>query len=118
MATKDAVQQATVGLPSGSTRYWKWSNLTSTDTVGSSVPVGFAGLCLTFLIQGTWGTGTLTIQGSFDDVNWFTVNKVTGTAATATSDTFLSLSDLPLFVRPSLSGANGTDNVNIHLLIR
>lgn len=118
MAIIDAAQQITTGLPnSGSTAYWKWSGLTSANATGAAVPVGFAQTSLTFLCEGTWNTGTLTIQASFDGVKWVSLNKATGSSATATADTLLSASDLPLFVRPLLSGA-GTDNVNVHLLVK
>jgi hypothetical protein len=59
----------------------------------------------TVQVTGTFGGGTLTMQGSNDGTTWFTLVDPQGNALTwTTSDRIETVLDVPLFVRPLASG--------------
>ena len=116
MAQINAVIQTIPGII-GIGTCWKWSSLVAASLLGDSVVAATAVTSITVLCHGTWNTGTVTIEGSFDRIIWVALNKSTGTTASASSNTFMSLSDLPPFIRPVLSVA-GTDNVNVFILAK
>lgn len=67
---------------------------------------------------GTFNSATLTMQGSIDGTNYFSLTKADGsTALTLTADGGLPIVQLPRYIRPSLGGSSGGD-VDITLLLR
>ncbi len=100
-------------------KVWLWTALTTTNPTGISVSVAGTVLALTVTAKGTWGASALiTMQGSLDGTNWFTLKKADGNDATFSADGLLSLADLPAFLRPLESAGDGSTTVNVTLLVR
>lgn len=92
--------------------------LTTANTDGSPVEwTQWADRCFTAF--GTWGGATLTIQGSNDGTNWFTLSNAAGaTGATFTADGGKSIIELPRYVRPNLTTPGAGATVSVQLLAR
>lgn len=106
-----------VGDQDDSAVLFSWS-LTSTNTDGAYVEwVQWADRC--FQAAGTWGTATLTLQGSNDGTNWFTLsNAAGGTAATFTADGGKTVIELPRYARPNLTTPGSGAAITVTLLGR
>lgn len=92
--------------------------LTTANTDGSLIEwTQWADRC--FQAAGTWGGATLTIQGSNDGSNWFTLSNAAGAAAaTFTADGGKSIIELPRYVRPNLTTPGTGATVSVTLLAR
>ena len=92
--------------------------LTTANTDGSPFSyVQYADLC--WQAAGTWGGATLTIQGSNDGTNWFSLsNAAAGTAATFTADGGKQTIERPLYVRPNLTTPGTGATVTVTLIAR
>lgn len=113
------------GVVRGSAVTLKASAAETTSTVGPAVPTGtdpgslFLSVAVTAASGGTT-TLLVTVEGSMDGTNWFTLGKVgangysVGSVATAPSNftaaaTTLAIYDVPMFVRyNSTVGAGAT----------
>lgn len=93
---------------------WTWPSLLTATTDGA--PIEFAqhaDLCWQ-AVGANWGSATLTIQGSNDGTNWFTLNKVAGsTATTFTADGGQTTIERPRYVRPKLTTAGTAADVTV-----
>lgn len=91
-----------VGAGDRSTVLWTWT-ITTANTDGVAVEYSeYADK--TWQAVGTWGGATLTLQGSNDGTNWFSLtNAAGGTAATFTADGGKAVIETPRYVRPSLT---------------
>jgi len=90
--------------------------LFSTVTVGdTTAPIPYsqhADICWQAYAPSSWGGSTLTIQGSNDGTNWFTMKKADGSGASAlTADGGFTSIERPVYVRASLASGTGTVNV-------
>jgi|GEM_PF-2217030 hypothetical protein len=61
----------------------------------------------TVSIDGTFSGATVNIQGSNDDVNWYSMYDVFGNAIAATTGKLITLTEVPLYIRPSVSAGAG-----------
>jgi hypothetical protein len=68
-------------------------------------------------IAGTFGSGTITIEGSNDGTNWYTLDDPQGVAISTTSAGIFAVSQLTRYIRPTLTGGSGGD-VDVHLLLK
>jgi hypothetical protein len=59
-------------------------------------------------VTGTFSTSTVTIQGSNDGTNWFTLNTPQGTAMNFTAAGLLAVQEHTRFIRPIVTGGTGT----------
>lgn len=115
MATVSAVL-TNIATQDGSVVQSKWTSLTNTNVDGS--PISFcewADRCVS--VDGTFGGATVTVQGSNDGTNWYTLNNAQGTAATFTAAGIKQIVELPKFMRPLLSGGSGAD-VTVYAILR
>lgn len=98
------------GVQDGSLARFTWA-LTTADPTGDSLE--WSEWCdVTWTVHdATWGGATLTLQGSNDGTNWFTLTNAAGaTALTATSggssagtaNGYTSI-ETPVYVRPKLT---------------
>ena len=70
-------------------------------------------------VSGTFGAGgSVSLKGSNDGVNFFTLKDVAGNAATLTSASGVILNDTPLWVKPEITGGDGTTELTSTLLMR
>ena|SRR5579872_2658549 len=78
----------------------------------------------TVQFEGTWGAGTTTLEGSDDDDgsgsvgNYHTLHDPQGNLISVTAAALIQISENPMWIRPSVSGADGTTNVTVTLLSR
>lgn len=103
--------------PSGinSVELFTWAAMGGSD-VGDAV--GFpqnADKCVQ--IDGTFGSATVVIQGSNDGSKWFTLTDPQGNAISKTSAALEQIEEVPLYIRPSISGGTGS-SINVRLLAR
>lgn len=99
--------------------FYTWTPLTTTNTDGA--PVGFAGSGKTAQVTGTFGVGgTLVMQESVDGTNWVTMtdSSVTGGAVSFTATGVKDLRETAPFVRPFVSGGDGTTSLTVTLACR
>lgn len=94
-----------------------WSNLTSASPDGSPFQwAEYADRSIT--VTGTFGAGILAMQGSNDNVNWFTLHDTTNTPLTATTAKLVQVLELTHYVRPIITGADGSTNLTVILVMR
>jgi hypothetical protein len=102
--------------------YFIWSLLTTTNADGA--PVSYHGTAdRTVQVDGTFGAGgTIVIQGSNDlsnPTNWFTLTNPLGAAALSLTAAALKLiGESPVWIRPLVTGGDGTTSLNVRLCVR
>jgi hypothetical protein len=70
----------------------------------------------TVTVTGTFDSNTLTMQGSNDGTNWFTLTDNLGLAVTFTAAGGRYIAEAPRYIRPSLgSGASSDIDVTVQL---
>lgn len=92
-----------------------WAALTTTNADGNPVSFASNGMGgVTVQVNGTIGAGFgLAVQGSNDGANWFTLNDQANSPVTFTALGLKTIRDQPLFVRPFVTGGDGTTNVTV-----
>jgi hypothetical protein len=100
-----------------------WSALNITNTDGQ--PLAYHGTGdRTVQVDGTLGAGTLTLQGSNDPIggaapgNWFPLTASGGAAIALTTPGIKLVVECPAWIRPIVTGADGTTNLNVRLVVR
>src|SRR6059036_959849 len=87
---------------------YTWTGMAGTDTPLSAG----SGHCvdLTVQVTGTFGTTTVTLQGSMDDSSYATLNDTAGTPAALsfTAAGYKHVQELAAYLKPGLSGGSGT----------
>jgi hypothetical protein len=92
-----------------------WEALGDADT-GEAVEVAnFADRSIQ--VAGTFGSATVTVQGSNDGTNWATLNDPQGNALAVTSAKIEQILELTRYLRVTTSGGTGTD-LDVTLLCR
>lgn len=73
----------------------------------------------TVAITGTFGAGgSVTLQGSNDNTNWFALTDPQGNAITKTAAALELVMEAPLYIRPLVTAGDGTTNLTVTLLCR
>jgi len=95
----------------------KWTPLTNTNVDGGAF--GMADFQdRTIQVLGTFGGATVTIQGSNDDgTTWATLTDPLGNNLAFTAAGIKSITELPQYIRPLLSGGSGS-SVSVWLHMR
>lgn len=99
----------------GAVELFTWAAMGGSD-VGDAV--GFpqhADRCVQ--IDGTFGGATVVMQGSIDGSTWFTLTDPQGNSISKTSAALEQIEEVPLYIRPSVSGGTGS-SINVRLLAR
>ena len=95
-----------------------WTGVLNGETgVSADMPLDAA--TRSIQVGGTFGVGgNVIIEGSNDNVNFFTLNNALGTAlATVTAGALHSLDQNCLFIRPRVSAGDGTTSINVILVV-
>lgn len=98
---------------------YQWSSLTNdTSDVGAALELpGWADRSVQ--ITGTFGAGgTCVIEGSNDGTNYVTLNNLQGSALSLTSATVKGIAEITRYIRPRISGGDGTTSLTITILAR
>src|SRR6266566_7668918 len=91
---------------------YTWTTLHMGD---SGAPVSGPGWAdRSIQVVGTFGAGgTVVIEGSNDGTNWSTLDDAFGVPMSYTSPTVNQIVELPLFVRPRITGGDGTTSLTV-----
>lgn len=69
----------------------------------------------TVTVTGTFDSNTLTMQGSNDNINWFTVTSLAGLDVTfAAVEGISSIAEAPTYIRPFL-GAGASSDIDVRI---
>ena len=111
MATVNGVDQ----LYLQNHRVRTWSPLTTTNSDGAPLSYASNGMGgVTFQVNGTLGaSGQLTVQGSNDATNWFTLNDQSNNPVVFNSLGLKTVRDQPLYIRPLVTGGDGTTSLTV-----
>jgi len=117
MATVTPTVSRDVGERDGSVVLWTWALATANV---DGFPLEWSEWAdRTFTASGTWGGATLSIEGSNDGTNFFTLsNAAGGTAATFTADGCKTIIETPRWARPKLTTAGSGATVTVTLCAR
>lgn len=97
-------------------KYWKheWETLTNGDTGAPARPRGAKSL--TVQVLGTFGaSGEVTMQGSLDGTNWFTLEDEQGNGIVISSAGSATVSSQVEFVRPNVTNGDGTTDLDVFI---
>lgn len=93
-----------------------WETITNSDAEGAPiVGVEWADRCVS--VTGTFGGATLSVAGSNDGTNYYTLNNAQGTAATFTAAGIKQVVEVPMYIKPILTGGSGSD-VDVIMIAR
>ena len=84
-----------------------WETVTCGDT-GEALEIGDY-VDNTVTVTGTFNSQTLTMQGSNDGTNWFTLTDNNGLDIALTAAGGKVIAEAPRYIRPSFSGSSGGD---------
>ena len=97
---------------------YTYDNLDSADTSPASLPLNGTTTLAGFMqAVGTFGGGTVKLQGSNDNTNWVDLNDVTGTAIGLTGTGGAEFTTSALYIRPIITGGTG-DDVDVIICLR
>ena len=94
----------------------QWSGIVNGDTLNPLALPNYRDKSVS--VEGTMGPATLTIQGSLDGTNWYTLNDPQGTVltfVTATKRIEAVEQGAIAYIRGVLSGADGTTNIQVNV---
>ena len=94
-----------------------WENLQVGD---SGAGVTFS-MCADRSVQvsGTFGVGgSLSIQGSNDGVNWYTLTGLTGHDLTFTTGGISMISEITQYIKPVITAGDGTTDLTVTILAK
>jgi hypothetical protein len=73
----------------------------------------------TVIITGTFGVaGSLTMQGSNDNTNWFPLTDMQANAITKTAAGMEMIVEAPVYIRPLVTAGDGTTSLTVKLFCR
>ena len=84
-----------------------WETVTCGDTGEEFELLDFNDNTVT--VTGTFNSQTLTMQGSNDNTNWFTLTDNNGLSIAFTAAGGKLIAEAPRYIRPSFSGSSGGD---------
>jgi len=92
----------------------EWSGLLPTDTGATIELIDYADKTAT--ITGTFGSGgSITLQGSNDGTNWFSLNDLMFSPITRTSAAMTLILEAPRYIRPVVTAGDGTTNLTVQI---
>lgn len=93
-----------------------WEGLNHTNTTGAPIMMP-SWRDRSVQIVGTFDSGTVVFQGSNDGTNYVTLTDPQGNAISATSAKLEQIEEATVWVKPSISGGSGSEDVDVFLLI-
>jgi hypothetical protein len=94
-----------------------WTGLDSDDSGIAIECVDYTDRTVT--VTGTFGVaGSVTLQGSNDNTNWFALTDPQGNAITKTSAGMELVVEAPVYIRPLVTGGDGTTSLTVTLFCR
>lgn len=97
---------------------YQWTPLTTANADGQPASYQGAGDRV-IQVTGTFGAGgTVILQGSCDNVNWFPLKSPTGTAISFTAAGLFEVLENCPYTRPFVSAGDGTTSITALLAVR
>lgn len=97
---------------SGYTMFVEWDALGSTDT--TEVVTYSDWPDKTIHGTGTWGGATLTVEGSNDNSDWYTLTNIHGTSLSMTDDFVHTIAENPRYLRCATTGGGTTTAITVN----
>lgn len=98
---------------------WVWSGLTQADAAGEPVAKMFGQYVdRSVQIQGTFDGATAIVEGSNDGTNYHPLTDPQGNAISKTSAALEQITEMTLFMRPRVTGAGASTNLEFTLATR
>ena len=120
MATINPVPVITETAPGVET--FLWETLTESDTAIGLLTGGSKTLAGSFQVKGTWGGGTIVLQGSNigpdDSDEWVTLKDINGDAIGLTADGGAEFSTAFKWIRPDDSVAGTSRDVDCYITLK
>lgn len=108
----------TQGYPISGVSTFTYDNLDTADTDPNSLLITGSGpVAGSIQAVGSFGGGTVALQGSNDGTNWFNLEDVNGTAIGLTADGITEFSTSALHIRPLITGGT-SDDVDVVICVR
>lgn len=98
-------------------KVYLWEALATGDTVNYIEPLGLEPLAGFMQATGTFGSATITLQGSNDGTNFVDLYDRTGTAISLTAAGGVDFSTSARYIKPGISGGS-SDDVDVHITLR
>lgn len=108
----------TPSTPKSGVVLYTYDNLDTADSSPTALELTGTAPALGFIqAVGTFGGGTVKLQGSNDNTNWVDLNDVTGTAIGLTAAGGAEFTTSALYIRPIITGGTG-DDVDVYISLR
>ena len=109
----------TLTNPSNGVMLYTYDNLDHDDTAPQAIRMAGSEPVTGFMhVTGTFGSGTVKLQGSNDNTNWVALDDVYGDAiAVANATTAVEFKASAVYLRPLLSGGSAGD-VDVYIALR
>lgn len=69
-------------------------------------------------VSGTFGGATVTIEGSNDGTNWFTLADPQGNNLSFVTARLEAILELVFWIRPKVTGGDGTTSINVDMCVK
>jgi len=94
---------------------YTWTGLASSSSGDKIQGPGWTDRSIQF--TGIFGAaGTAVLQGSNDGITWFTLHDAFGNALSFTSNGFAEVTEIALYMRPTITGGDGTTSISAILV--
>jgi len=98
---------------------YRWPTLTFTGSDSGNPLPGIGWSDRSVQVEGTFGAGgTVVIEGSNDGTNWHTLKDPFSVAISFTATGLAQVTEISRYVRPRVSGGDGTTSVTITIVMR
>ena len=94
-----------------------WTNLSTADTAIGMMILGLGGAVGCMQVTGTFGSGTITLQGSNDGTNFSAITDPAGNDIALTAAGIIDFSTAAAYIRPASSGGTA-DDVTVTVILR
>ena len=96
---------------------YRWTDYSTADTSTPIKVQNMQGLAGSVQITGTFGSATITLQGSNDGTNYVTLKDGGGNAISFTAAGMAEFSTAALYLKPTSTGGT-SDNVTVTVILR
>lgn len=98
-------------------RVRQWTSLANSDDGEPIILTRFSDKTVQF--GGTFGVGgTVILEGSVDGVQWDSLKDVFGNALSATGAKLYTVTENPVYLRPRVTGGDGTTSITVKIAVR
>lgn len=103
------------GTASAQTRRVTWEALAAGDDGQAFAPLYQRDMSVQ--VTGTFGGATVTLEGSNDGTNWYTLNDPFGTALSFTAAGLEGITEHCWQYRPNITGGDGTVDIDVVMVV-